>query len=305
MLHSQVENKQEWYFYRFSSIQLIRPMTLTGTISPILAGTGIAALNGPIRIDIFIVLLIAALLVQSATNMFNDYYDFLNGQDQDKWGTDRTTAHGPPHAAILIAARIMIGMAIILGIWLAFQSGIWVIGVGILGITFGYFYSAGAKPLCSIGLGELVAFIFLGLTTTILGYCVQGYSVDFRIIAVALPFALLISSMILTNNIRDIDKDHKFRHTLATMLGRTRAVYLLTAILAFAYVIIIGLVLYGLIPWTSAIVVFAFPLAYRLRWSFRLSAKRSEEMKGMKWAALHHWAFGLLLAIGLWTGTIW
>ena len=60
------------YYYRFSWMKLIRPMTLTGTITPILAGTALASVKGPIRLDIFIAMRAAAILGQAATNMFND-----------------------------------------------------------------------------------------------------------------------------------------------------------------------------------------------------------------------------------------
>src|SRR5699024_12258251 len=43
----------------------------------------------------------------------------------------------------------------------------------------------------------------------------------------------------------------------------------------------------------------ALPFAIRLIWSFRISASRQEEIGEMKWAARHHWAFGMLFAISL------
>src|SRR5690625_6973253 len=79
------------YYYRNSWVQLIRPMTLTGTLTPILVGTGFAAINGTIRFDIFFALLLSSLLVQAATNMLNDYYDFKYGQDQEKRSEEHTS----------------------------------------------------------------------------------------------------------------------------------------------------------------------------------------------------------------------
>ncbi|QKY69882.1 prenyltransferase [Lentibacillus sp. CBA3610] len=300
MLQSAVNHKEKIYYYRASWVQLFRPMTLTGTITPILVGTGMAFIQGGIRVEVFLGMLIAALLIQSATNLFNDYYDFKHGQDQAKWTTDLHIAHGPPHHMVPYLAFTIIGIAIVIGAWLASQSTWWIIPVGVAGIIFGYLYSAGPRPLCSIGLGETVAFTFLGPVVTILSYVVQENTLDFTIAAVSLPFALVIASMILTNNIRDIDKDHRFRNTLATLLGRTRAVNLLTALLTLAYLTIISLILGNIIPKSAIVIVLAIPFAARLRWSFRKGAPRTDEQNGMKWAAWHHWAFGLLLAIGVW-----
>ncbi len=294
--------RSDKYYYRSSWFQLIRPMTLTGTLTPVLVGTGIAASKGPIQFDVFFALLFAALLIQSATNLFNDYYDFRNGQDQDKWTLNPSDAHGPSHAVVPYAAGLMLVIAIIIGAWIAFTSSLWVILAGILGITFGYFYSAGPRPLCSIGLGETVAFIFLGPVITVLGYSVQGHTVDIQIAAISLPFAMLIASMILTNNIRDLEKDSTFRKTLPAILGRARAINILVALLSIAYLTVLGLILYNVIAWQSLVVLLALPLALRLRWALRSGAKRSEEIKGMKWAAWHHWAFGLLFSCGVWIG---
>jgi len=300
MLQSAVNHKEEVYYYRASWLQLFRPMTLTGTITPILVGTGLAALQGGFRVDVFLAMLMAALFIQSATNLFNDYYDFQHGQDHDKWIADASAARGPAHHTVPYLAITMICAAVIIGFWLAVQSTFWIIPAGIAGIIFGYLYSAGPRPLCSIGLGETVAFTFLGPVVTILSYIVQGYTLDFTIAAASLPFAFVIASMILTNNIRDIEKDHTFRKTLATILGRTRAVQLLTALLALPYLTVLAQILAGIVPSSSIIVLLALPAAGRLRWSFRKGASRPDELSGMKWAAWHHWAFGLLFALGVW-----
>src|SRR5699024_11140095 len=76
---------QDKYYYHHSLLQLFRPLTLSGTISPVLAATALASLTGNIDITIFIFVLAAALFVQIAINIFNDYFDFKNGQDQEKW----------------------------------------------------------------------------------------------------------------------------------------------------------------------------------------------------------------------------
>ncbi|GAA0446415.1 1,4-dihydroxy-2-naphthoate polyprenyltransferase [Lentibacillus halophilus] len=300
MMSSAVNDNQPIYYYRASWLQLLRPMTLTGTVTPILAGTGIAAANGTIQPDLFLAMLAAALLVQSATNLFNDYYDFLHGQDKPKWTTDIVHAKGPSHHAVLYIGVAMLVIAMSIGGWLATQSTWWILPVGMAGILFGYLYSAGPRPLCSIGLGETVAFTFLGPVVTILSYVVQGNRMDVPIIAISLPFAWLIASMILTNNIRDIEKDGPFRRTLATILGRARAVRLLMVVLVLPYVTVIILMTAGFLPVSSTIVLCATPLAIKLLWSFRSHAERTDERSGMKWAAWHHWAFGLLMVIGIW-----
>ena len=59
---------------------LMRPHTLTAAVVPVLVGTATAKLllgsQDNIKFMLFIAMLIACLLIQAATNMFNEYYDF-------------------------------------------------------------------------------------------------------------------------------------------------------------------------------------------------------------------------------------
>src|SRR5699024_4446359 len=142
MLQSAVNHKEEVYYYRASWLQLFRPMTLTGTITPILVGTGLAGLQGGFRVDVFLAMLMAALFIQSATNLFNDYYDFQHGQDHDKWIADASAARGPAHHTVPYLAITMICAAVIIGFWLAVLSTLWIIPAGIAGIIFGFVSSA-------------------------------------------------------------------------------------------------------------------------------------------------------------------
>ncbi|MGM8364833.1 prenyltransferase [Virgibacillus sp. W0181] len=291
--------RKESYTYRASWFQLIRPLTLTGTISPALVGTALAAQKGNLHVSYFIAILVAMLLIQMAVNICNDYFDFKNGQDCEKWTEGKVGAHTPEYHQLPIVAGGMLGIAAIIGIWLVVQSEWWILIVGVLGMLFGVGYSAGKRSLSSIGLGELVAAIFLGLAATILPYVVQGNTVDGTIVFPAILFALLISSMILTNNIRDIEKDTGFRRTIAIILGRKWAIRLLSGILLSIYVWLIILLFIGILPWISVLSILALPLAIKLRWSLRKGANQQEKKIVMKWVAYHHSAFGLMLALSL------
>src|SRR5690625_4022097 len=283
-------NKQSNEFaYRYSWFHLARPLTLSGTISPILVGTAFAAQKGPIQLSNFIIVLTATLLIQIATNIFNDYFDFKGGQDKQKWTTIRETKMAPIHKDLPIVAGALIFVAILLGLWLALQSELWIIIVGVLGIAGGFCYSAGKYALSSIGLGEVIAAIFLGFATTILPYIVQGNELTLEIFVVAVPFALLIATMILTNNIRDIKKDNGFRHTIAIVIGKKRAIHILTALLILIYMWIIGLVFFNIIPTLSLVVFLAIPFAIRLLRCFLKSDTPQKEMMGMKCATYHHY----------------
>ncbi len=287
------------YIYRYSWFHLARPLTLSGTISPVLVGTAFAANKAPIDVTIFIVFFIATLFIQIATNIFNDYFDFKHGQDQQKWLKNAPRKH-PKFRELPFVACTFLLVAAILGIWLTVQSGFWLAFVGILGIVFGFCYSAGKYSLASLGLGEIVAATFLGFATTMLPYVIQGNQIDVEIFLIAFPFALMIATMILTNNVRDIDKDKGFRRTVPIIIGRTKAIQLLTFMFIVIYTSVIAFMMLDILPKLTVIVFLASPIAIRLCLYFKDVRVMKKDIDVMKWAAYHHWTFGLLFASAMW-----
>ncbi|TGJ54880.1 1,4-dihydroxy-2-naphthoate polyprenyltransferase, partial [Ligilactobacillus ruminis] len=66
--------------------QLMRPHTLTAAVVPVLVGTAAAKIyllgsEDHLKFSLFLAMLLACLLIQAATNMFNEYYDFKKGLD--------------------------------------------------------------------------------------------------------------------------------------------------------------------------------------------------------------------------------
>lgn len=302
----KTKNSAQEYHHRKSWVQIARPLTLTGTISPIIVGTIVASMYGPVHYDMFLILILATVFIQAAVNILNDYFDFANGQDQDRWhilDPGKETHTGPRHSILPVFAISMLGVSIILGLWLAMNSQLWIIFIGIAGIFAGYKYSSGGRhSLSALGFGEATAAVFLGVAPVMLAFIVQGQSFGWIAFIFSFLFAILISIMILTNNIRDIQKDKGFRNTIAMRMGKRRSVLLLTSLAGSAYVIVTGLVIAQVLPWTALLVYFAVPIAYRLRMAFRKDATRAEEMKGMKLAAQHHWVFSFLLIAGMFLG---
>ncbi|RNF40347.1 prenyltransferase [Planococcus salinus] len=289
------------YTYRYSWLTLIRPLTLSGSISPAVAGAAFAAQKGSVDILVFFVFLAAALLVQMAVNIFNDYFDFLHGQDAEKWvRTERTGfSRQPLFSQLPIAAAGLLVVAGGLGTWLASRSSYWILLIGAVSIVAGIYYSAGKPSLASIGAGEMVAAIFLGFVVTSLSFVVEGGNFSWQVVAIAVPYAALIASMILVNNIRDMEKDKGFRCTVPIALGRPKAMQILGLLLALPYIWTAGVLVMGIVGWIAVIAILALPIALRLRWKLRGDAPRCDEKQAMKLAAWHHWVFGLLFAISI------
>ncbi|WP_040224971.1 prenyltransferase [Bhargavaea cecembensis] len=290
------------YTYRGTWLQLVRPMTLSGTITPAIAGTIWAGGRGTVRPGLFLLFITAALLVQMSANVLNDYFDFKKGQDEEKWTAGPAT---PGHAAfnqLPLLAGGMIAAAMALGILIAIKSGGWVLWAGAFSILAALFYSAGRRPLSSVGLGETVAAVFLGFTVALLAYGIQDVPFSPSIFAVALPFAFLITGMILTNNIRDLEKDRPFRCTVPLIIGRRRARLLLAVLVAGAYVTVLVFTVMGVFPSAALFTFLAIPWSLRLLRLLREGAPRHDELAAMPAAAKQHWVFGFLFISGLLLG---
>src|SRR5699024_3302368 len=103
--------------------QLVRPMTGTGTLSPIIAGSLYAVQLHHFDFTGFILVMLAALLIQSAANVLYDYFDFRNGQDKERWTyiPDVKRRLRPVFQYIPYVAAVTCTIAILLGIWLGNQ----------------------------------------------------------------------------------------------------------------------------------------------------------------------------------------
>ena len=62
-------------------ILAIRPRTLSAGAAPVVAASGLAAADGVFAQLPAVAALAGALLIQIATNLANDYYDFVKGGD--------------------------------------------------------------------------------------------------------------------------------------------------------------------------------------------------------------------------------
>ncbi|QQK76704.1 prenyltransferase [Salicibibacter cibarius] len=281
-------NMPNSYIYHASWFRLIRPPTLTGSIMAVIAGTMLASQYVEVNVFLFIVLIITSVLIQAAVNMLNDYFDYMKGQEEGKWHISvPTTCHqGPKYAHVPYVSLSLIALVSVLTLWLAQASSFWIIPLGIIGLVIGYCYSAGRRSLSSLGLGEIAAAISLGPLPLMIAVLVQGAPVTAETMLLAIPFALLMASLILTNNIRDIKKDSTTRRTVPIRIGRKIAKRLLVVILTATY-------MSSLLIFQSILVIASLPVAIALVRHFYAH----DRFNPMNLAAFHHGAHSLILIL--------
>ncbi len=278
--------------------RLFRPFTLTASIVPVLIGTGLALRHGRFHTGLFIAMVVASMLIQSGTNMFNEYFDYKRGLDtKDMVGIAGTIVRdGIKPKTVLTLAWLSVVISVGLGIYICISTTWWLAVIGTACLAVGYFYSGGPKPLAYTPFGELTAAIAMGPTIVLIAYYLQTNTVTWRATAVSIPIGLLIGAILLGNNIRDMEQDAQGgRKTIAILLGRERGRILFGSVFAATYGMTILLIIIGdLTPFALAVLV-TVPSAFYVT---RLYYRFTEPMKlhaAVKGTAVLLFRFGVLM----------
>ena len=241
-----------------------RPKTLTAAAAPVVVGTGLAAFHGVAATLPALAALAGALLIQIATNLANDYYDFVRGTDtHERVGPLRVTQAGLLSPGAVRAGMIVtLALAFVVGIYLVAVGGWPIVGIGLASLACAVLYTGGPYPLAYHGLGDPFVFVFFGLVAVAGTYYVQGLAWARDALVAGSAMGALITAILVVNNLRDIDTDRKAgKRTLAVRLGKggTRAEYVFLLVAAFAAPLV-GIVGFGW-PRAAAAALLAAPLA--------------------------------------------
>jgi 1,4-dihydroxy-2-naphthoate octaprenyltransferase len=250
-----------------------RLRTLPAAVAPVLVGTAIAVTRDVFRPGAFIAALLGAILIQVGTNLSNDYSDARRGADTDeRLGPMRVTAGGlVPPRTVLLWTYLTFGAAALCGVYLVAVAGWELLAVGVASILAGVLYTGGPRPYGYEGLGEVFVFLFFGIVAVAGSTFAQLESWPWESFALAVPVGLLVTAILVVNNIRDMDTDRRAgKRTLAVRLGRERArlEYAALMVIGFAVLAPIAAIeiadsgswsaLWWLLPWLLA------PLAVKL-----------------------------------------
>jgi 1,4-dihydroxy-2-naphthoate polyprenyltransferase len=285
--------------------QMTRPHTLTASFVPVLLGTALALRNGSIHFGLFAAMLVASLLIQAATNMFNEYFDFKRGLDNEhSVGIGGTIVRdGIKPKTVINLAFGFYGIALLLGIYICANSSWWLALVGLICMTVGYFYTGGPVPIAYTPFGEIFAGFFMGMMIILISFFIQTGTVDSTSILVSVPSMILVGEILLSNNIRDLDGDKENgRKTVAILLGKKRAIYLLAGMFTFSYLWVLALIISGVTPAWVAIVILSAPKAIKATKGFIENTLPIQMAPAMKATAQTNTIFGFLLAVGIFIG---
>lgn len=282
--------------------RLLRPHTLTASFIPVFVGTMFAYKDGSIHFTLFLAMLVASILIQAATNMFNEYYDFVRGLDnEDSVGIGGTIVRDNISSkTVLNLALTFFGIAILLGIYISYTSSWWIAVIGLVSMLIGYLYTGGPLPIAYTPFGEIFAGLLMGTVLIGISYFIQTLTVTSEVILISIPIAIFIATILLSNNIRDLDNDKiNGRKTIAILLGRTNAVRFQALLFILAYGLTAIYIITGILPLWSIITFISGIIAIDVIKKYKGKTLPLEIMPAMAATGKTNTIYGLLLGLSL------
>lgn len=283
-----------------------RPRVFTASYVPMgLAGV-IAMQDEVFRAVPFALALAGVMLLQTAANLINEYFDYARGADTFKQAGQGMIIKQQiltPREVLAGAVVAVVGGSLI-GLLLLAHSGplLWWIGIGAVLVVITY--TAGPFPLAYHGLGEVAAGVFMGPMIVVGAYYVMDTDVYPELILISLPVAFMVAAILHANNIRDIDADRAVnKRTLAVLLGLQAARYEYALLVYGAYALLILLILAGYIPVPALAALLTLPEAGRLVRIIFTSREVALLHQAQGRTAKLHGQFGLLIVLG-WLGRL-
>ncbi|NYI05815.1 1,4-dihydroxy-2-naphthoate polyprenyltransferase [Allostreptomyces psammosilenae] len=240
-----------------------RPRTLPTALSPVLAGSGAAALLGGFSLPRALLALVVALALQVGVNYANDYSDGIRGTDDVRVGPLRLVGSrvAAPHA-VRNAAFAAFGVAGVAGLVLVALSGHWwLLATGVACVLAAWFYTGGRHPYGYHGLGEVFVFVFFGPVAVLGTTYTQADAISWEAVAASVAVGGYACAVLVANNLRDIPTDvQSGKRTLAVRMGDAGSRRLWTALVGCA--LVLGVLISVRHPW-AALMVIGVPLAVR------------------------------------------
>lgn len=195
--------------------------------------------NIDLNIIAFIYTSLSFTLFNLAVNTISEYRDCITGiDDPNSPGTKYRLVTGiVPQKHVLIIGITSFIIASICGIIALYYSSLYLLIPGITGASIALFYSEFPLKLKYRALGEVCVFICYGILlgfSTIFALTNRCYILD---ILMFIPGGLLITCVILANNIRDYHFDLNKTNTLVTKIGLKKSYIILYVLANLSFVI--------------------------------------------------------------------
>ena len=289
-------------------IPLTRPRTLAAALGPTILGAAFSyytfgALHGTgLAIFHTILIFLAVVSAQIIANLWNELKDFKSGLDAgQKIGNAGSLTRGAVTPKLISTMiKVLMIVPIIIGLYLSATITWWYIPAGIICILISFLYSGGPKPISRTPFGEISSGIAMGFAIVLITGFAWTRELSLAFLIPALPATLLVGSIMLTNNIRDIRNDEKHgRRTLPIVLGRDRAISLMSITYIFNFFWICAWIYLKVLPIPALLALLAIIPAFKTIKTFYTHVGEIKLDKAMGTTAGAAMLYQLLLSIGL------
>ena len=273
-----------------SALQLAAPHTWIASIGPVFFGILFCKLEKyPLSIWKSIILVLTCIFMQSSVNTFNDYVDYIKGNDSEKDNVEESDAvliyNSINPKDVLILGIIYLILGAVLGIIACRDSGFLPLGIGYIGGAVILLYSGGPLPISYLPIGEIVSGFVMGILIPLGVASVSDGRFHSEIFLYAFPLMIGIALIMMTNNGCDIGKDTLAnRQTLAVILGRrnTKNLYHVLIVIWLLIISFLSVYLLGNVGFiTPVLIVLGYRCFKSLMQSELLASKRIEQMKNI------------------------
>lgn len=215
-------------------LEAARPRTLALAVASVGLGLFLAEARSGVSWLPALLTLLTAILLQTLSNLANDYGDSLHGADSSQRSGPRRavqSGHIQPQtmrrAVALMALLSMVsGLALV---WLAFGAeAIWLVllflALGAAAIWAAVAYTASRRPYGYLGLGDVFVFLFFGWVAVAGTYFLHARELPADVLLPATSCGLFAVAVLNVNNIRDIESDRRAgKRSIPVRLGPRRA----------------------------------------------------------------------------------
>lgn len=248
-----------------------------------------------------VLVLFGLLLAHAANNVLNDLLDYQSGVDTPEYFRSLYAPHPilsgmATKAQLLAAFLIFSSVDFILMLYFAFHSGPGVIAFAVTGFLISVLYVGGTYSLKFTGLGEAAVLLVWGPLMVGGTYFVLAGGVPYGVYVASLPYALLVTTVILGKHVDKREKDKaKGIKTLPVILGHARSITAIKVLIAGFYLAVLLGAALRLLPWASLLTLFSLRRAVEV-WKVLSQPRPAEPPE--QWPIWPLWYVGWCFYLG-------
>ncbi|MFG1488635.1 prenyltransferase [Oceanospirillum sp. HFRX-1_2] len=281
---------------KYQLLKAARPFSLVVAVLSCLQGIILGWQESNVPFLYAAMILFGGIFLQFAVNLINDHSDireldqrFPEASDTEK----RAIAQSIDRNYQLGITCFLI--ATVIGLFLMTLRGLDLLWLCLVGLAGAYFYTQEPINYKNRGLGVPIVFFMMGILM-IAGsaFVMTG---EFRVndLLQAIPLSILTSLLLLSNEIRDYESDKAVgQKTLTVRIGYQPAVWLYRVMVLLAYFSVIGLWMFGVMPFTGFVLISVLALKAPLK---LLTAAPNDRLMITPLTGRFHAVFGILLLL--------